>query len=139
MSLAVRTALMLMLLAPVAAAQDISIKNTSSPIGNARWQWTVYLDAPPATLEKIKCVEYHLHPTFPNPLQVVCERGQQQPFALNGSGWGEFNVAVKVQFLDGRVQSYDHWLALSAPPATVAPKKSLRKRRPRPSEPKPPQ
>jgi transcription initiation factor IIF auxiliary subunit len=137
--LAIRAAVTLMLLGPSLAAQDISIKNTSSPIGNGRWQWTIYLDAASPILDRVKCVEYHLHPTFPNPLQVVCERGQEQSFALNGNGWGEFNVAVKVQFLDGSEKSYNHWLSLNSSGATKAPKKPSRKRRPAQPLPKPQQ
>ncbi len=123
-------ALTVMALVPCVLAQDISVKNTSSTIGNGRWAWTVYLDAPSTTLDKVKCVEYHLHPTFPNPLQVVCERGQQQPFALHGSGWGEFNVVVNVKFIDGTEQQYNHWLKLSSSSPPEAPKKPSRKKRP---------
>jgi transcription initiation factor IIF auxiliary subunit len=130
-SLAIRTAVAVMALLPFVSAQDISVKNTSSVIGNGRWAWTVYIDAPPPTLDRVKCVEYHLHPTFPNPLHVVCERGQQEPFALHGNGWGEFNVVVKITFLDGTEQPYNHWLTLSRSAATEPPsKKSLLKKKP---------
>ena len=127
---AIRTGLAVTAFALCVSSQDISVENTSSPIGNGRWSWTVYLDAPSRTLDKVKCVEYHLHPTFPNPLQVVCERGQQQPFALHGSGWGEFNVVVNVKFIDGTEQHYNHWLKLSSSGVSEAPKKSLPKKRP---------
>jgi transcription initiation factor IIF auxiliary subunit len=127
----IRTVLAVMALLPFVSAQDISVKNTSSLIGNGRWAWTVYIDAPLPILDKVRCVEYHLHPTFPNPLHVVCERGQQEPFALHGNGWGEFNVVVKVTFLDGTVQPYNHWLTLSSSTATEPPpKKSVPKKRP---------
>lgn len=55
-----------------------------------------------SALDKIKYVQYTLHPTFPNPIRVVCERGpnDQEPFALHGDGWGEFDVGVKVIFVD---------------------------------------
>lgn len=120
------TALVVILLVPFVIAQDTSVKNTSSPIGNGRWSWTVFLDGPSPTLDKIKCVEYHLHPTFPNPLQVVCERGKQQAFALNGNGWGEFNVAVYVKFLDGSERSYNHWLSLTGTKAKYRRRPCLR-------------
>jgi transcription initiation factor IIF auxiliary subunit len=127
---AIRTVLAVIVFSLCVSAQDIAVENTSSPIGNGRWAWTVYLNASAPTLDKVKCVEYHLHPTFPNPLQVVCERGQQQPFALRGSGWGEFNVVVTVKFTDGTERQYSHWLKLSSSGASEAPKKSLPKKRP---------
>jgi len=96
---------------------DVVVKNTSSFIGKGRWQWTLYVDAKQDVLEKIKCVEYTLHSTYSNPIQVVCERGSNpaQSFALPGDGWGEFDVGVKVTFADRPPQSYVHRLTLAQP------------------------
>ena len=100
----------------IAAAQAVSVENTSSFVGNGRWDWTVYLRADKALLGEIKCVEYTLHPTFPNPLQVICERGNEEtPFALDGSGWGEFNVQITVKFTNRPPLQLTHWLKLSSP------------------------
>ena len=35
-------------------------------------------------------------------------------FALSSNGWGEFNIAARVFFEDGRVQNLEHWLTLKA-------------------------
>jgi transcription initiation factor IIF auxiliary subunit len=108
------------------SGQDITVKNTSSLVGNGRWQWTVYIDGAPSILDKVKCVEYTLHPTFPNPLRVICERGPHEPFALYGNGWGEFNVGVKIKFFDRKEQTYNHWLKLVEPSKVQPPQRPTR-------------
>jgi transcription initiation factor IIF auxiliary subunit len=99
---------------PVLWAQ-VKVNNSSTYIGNGRWQWTIFIEARPELLDKISCVEYRLHPSFPDPLQQVCERGSKEAFALNGSGWGEFNVKVRVSFTDRREEVFDYWLKLVSP------------------------
>lgn len=99
----------------LASAQEVKVNNTSVYVGKSRWKWTLFVEAPPDVLDKIKCVEYTLHPTFPNPIQVVCDRGNdKEAFALPGDGWGRFAVRVKVSFTDGRPpQSYSYFVKLS--------------------------
>src|SRR6516165_7227020 len=57
------------------------ISNTSTYAGAGRWDWTIFVDADPNTLEQIDCVEYTLHPTFPNPVRKVCSQPETK-FAL---------------------------------------------------------
>ena len=60
-------------------------------------------------LAQIRCVEYTLHPTFPDRIREICERGSsRQPFALTSRGWGTFQVQLRVFFKDGRTQSLTH-------------------------------
>lgn len=66
------------------------------------------LEAEPATLAQVRCVEYTLHPTFPNPIQVVCN--PQKNFALTASGWGTFEVKLRVLFKDGSILPLTHQL-----------------------------
>ncbi len=62
----------LLVAAGAARAQSgVTAGNTSKPAGDGRWDWTVYVTAPPAVLNEIRCVEYTLHPTFPNPIRRV--------------------------------------------------------------------
>jgi len=49
----------------------VAVANTSTYAGSGRWNWTIFIDADAATLRQIKCVEYTLHPTFPNPVRTV--------------------------------------------------------------------
>ena len=107
-----RLMVFLLTVAPLLFA-EITIKNSSSFVGNGRWQWLIYIEGTPAELDNVKCVEYRLHPTFPHPIQEVCERGRGEPFALRGNGWGEFEVEVRITFMDRRKQLYKHWLKLT--------------------------
>ena len=109
-------ALVMMTLRVADAQESISTANTSRPVGDGRWDWTVYLRAAPAVLDRIQCVQYRLHPTFPNPLRQVCKRGSgAQPFALSSTGWGTFSIAIKVQFRNGSTQAVTHMLSFSEP------------------------
>ena len=52
----------------------------------------------------VKCVQYTLDPTFPNPERLVCDRGKaDRPFALSGQAWGEFEIPITISYVDGRV------------------------------------
>src|SRR5437879_66223 len=96
-------------------AQSINIENKSSYIGNERWEWTLYATGDSKVINDIRCIEYKLHPTFPNPIQTVCRQGEAEtPFALNGSGWGEFNVVATVKLSGGRTVKINHWLKLAS-------------------------
>ena len=46
--------------------------------------------------------EYTLHPTFPNPARVVCDRPSR--FELAAQGWGTFTVGVKLMLKDCSVR-----------------------------------
>jgi len=45
-------------------------------------------------LDEIEKVEYHLHPSFPNPVRVITDR--ERRFELKTRGWGEFNLSANV-------------------------------------------
>ena len=111
-------ALLLVAASPCLAA--VTVKNTSSYAGAGRWDWTIFIDADPATLRQIECVEYILHPTFPNPVRQVC-RQPQTKFAYSTNGWGTFTVKVNVRYRDGRVETLDHPLVFrqQAAPASL--------------------
>lgn len=51
--------------------QIIRTANISHYIGNDRWDWTVFIQAPQEVLNTISYVEYTLHPTFPDPIRRV--------------------------------------------------------------------
>jgi len=104
------------LLAPPLAGADLRVGNVSSYAGNKRWDWTVFITAPADVLDRVRCVEYKLHPTFPEPVQVICDRGydSSRAFPLTRNGWGEFEIAVTVTFTDRKPQTARHWLSLQA-------------------------
>lgn len=87
----------------------ITVKNTSEQNGQSWWNWTVFIDSDPQTLSQIDCVQYTLHPTFPQPIQKVCTN--QNNFALTGSGYGSFDIQVRVFLKDGTVRDLPpYWL-----------------------------
>ncbi len=105
----------LLAFSPVLWAQpsEISAANSARYLGSGRWEWTVYLLADPSVIARISCVEYRLHPTFPNPNREVCQRGSaDQPFALTAEGWGRFTMHVQVRFGKGIPQEFDYDLKL---------------------------
>lgn len=112
---------LLALAAGPAAAQDISVSNTARFVTSGRYDWTIFLVADPTVLRSIASVEYTLHPTFPNPVRTVTNPAGG--FALSSSGWGEFNIFVKITFRDRRVRTLQHWLSLQSEPRAQQPAK----------------
>jgi len=110
-------ALFIWLVPAQSTAQDIVAENKSSYLGDDRWEWTIYLKGQTASLDQIKYVVYQLHPTFPQPL-VRVERLQDPkrpydaaaPFGFTTTGWGVFDVGIKITMLDGRTRTLSHRL-----------------------------
>lgn len=100
-------------LAPPHGHGEITTKNTSRYMGEGRWDWSVFIVSDDKNLEEVKCVEYTLHPTFPKPVRMICNRGSTpgRGFFLNSNGWGTFNVGIKVIFKDGDVRYLKHQLS----------------------------
>ena len=94
---------------------SIYTKNTSTRVNEDRWDWTVFIVGDSSTLEEIKCVEYTLHPTFPDPVRKICTKGSTsgRGFFLSASGWGTFIIKVKIMFKDGDVREFRHQLRFS--------------------------
>jgi hypothetical protein len=88
--------------------ESLTSRNTSRKIRENLWDWTVFLVADPATVARISCVEYTLHPTFPDPVRTVCTPSNN--FALNSSGWGTFEIGIRVMFKDGSQKHLRHQL-----------------------------
>jgi transcription initiation factor IIF auxiliary subunit len=108
----VLVALSYLWLIPGAVAQDkIIAANSAAYIGSGRWDWTVYIRAPADTIRSIRCVEYTLHPTFPNPVRQVCNSGEgPEYFPLRTNGWGTFQIPIKIQFRNGKTQTLNYQL-----------------------------
>ncbi len=88
----------------------ITTNNSATYVGKDRWNWTVFIQADDRTLYQIQCVEYHLHPTFPEPVQKVCTQGSEsgKGFFLTANGWGTFTVKLNVIFKDGERIRLNH-------------------------------
>ncbi|MBD3299222.1 MAG: hypothetical protein GF341_11240 [candidate division Zixibacteria bacterium] len=75
------------------------------------YSWCIFVDETDDVLDQIERVEYELHPTFPDPIQVRDDR--ETKFALFSSGWGEFETAIRVFFQDGTTLDTTHQLKLA--------------------------
>lgn len=81
--------------------------------GDGWWSWSVWIDGPTAELDRIKCVEYTLHPTFHDPVRTVTTR--RNNFKLSTGGWGVFPIHVRIVNKDGTERRLRHQLALHYP------------------------
>jgi hypothetical protein len=89
----------------------IETRNIATKIGKVRWRWSVFIESDSETLAMIDCVEYTLHPTFPDPVQKICNMGSPtQAFATHATGWGTFKIKLRVFFRDGTIRDLDHQL-----------------------------
>ncbi len=91
----------------------LKIKQDYEYRGNDWWRWWVWIDGQEAELDKISHVIYTLHPTFPNPVQTVENRGTK--FRLETAGWGVFRLYAKVVYKDGKETYLEHNLELEYP------------------------
>ncbi len=67
--------------------------------GEPYYQLRIYLDGDSEEdLTKVKKVVYHLHPTFPIPIQTRIDK--RTNFEVRTKAWGEFNLWAEV-FLEG--------------------------------------
>lgn len=87
--------------------------------------WTIFLlSLQEEVMSYIKKVEFRLHESFVNPIRVVT----QAPYVIEESGWGEFEVNIKVTFIDlnERTVQFYHFLKLfSTQPEIVSGDKPL--------------
>ncbi len=90
----------------------IQINNIATKNNAGSWDWKIFLESSEDILNQVKCVEYTLHPTFPNPVQEICEKGnsETQAFVLTGNGWGSFEVNIRILLKDGGIQKLIHTL-----------------------------
>jgi transcription initiation factor IIF auxiliary subunit len=81
--------------------------------GDDWWSWSVWIDGSKEEIDQIKCVEYTLHSTFPNPVRTIATR--RNNFKLTSSGWGEFTIYVRIVRKDESVLRLKHPLKLHYP------------------------
>lgn len=88
----------------------IEVKSTAVKNNTGSWDWKIFLESSDDVLNQVRCVEYTLHPTFPDPVREVCDKGndENQAFILTGNGWGSFEVKVRILLKDGGIQKLSH-------------------------------
>lgn len=96
------------------SSPELTVDNVASNIGDGSWRWTVFLQGPEEALAQVDCVEYSLHAaTFSPSVYNVCERGNSQyAFGLSATGWGTFEVGVRISLKSGQIQETSHMLRL---------------------------
>ena len=109
---------------------QITINNTASLSGKSGYyNWTVFVQADDAALNNIDHVEYLLHPTFSNP--QVSSNNRSTNFSYTSTGWGEFEIKVKIVFKNRQPPQYiSYWLRLQSkiPKAAIKSVKTVYKR-----------
>ncbi len=91
----------------------ITADNVAESIGNEKWNWTVFIKGDPKAIAQVDRVQYTLHPTFPNPVRLVRDRGDlNRPFGLSATGWGTFTVGIRVFMKDGSYKDLEHKLKI---------------------------
>lgn len=91
--------------------RTVTAQNVARQINARTWEWQIFIQGSEQTLAQVECVEYHLHPTFAEPKQTICQKGNSsRAFPLTATAWGTFPVEIRVLFKDGQVQELTHEL-----------------------------
>jgi hypothetical protein len=88
----------------------LRLEHEAHPESARRWRWAVWLEGSDAELERVDHVEYLLHPTFPEPVQV--RRNRQNKFRLEATGWGEFTISARIRHKEGTEAVMRHLVRL---------------------------
>lgn len=93
---------------------DVELKiktvNWSKQLEPGWWEWGIHLEGDKKELDRVRCAEYTLHPSFPNPLRKICSK--ENRFLLSTRGWGAFTVQVKLLLKDNSTRQLSHTLEL---------------------------
>ena len=89
------------------------IEQENEYLGNKRWRWRTWIDAPESDLARVEKVTWFLHHTFPNPVVETDERARK--FAIERTAWGRFQIRAELQLGEGDKQLLDEWLQLAYP------------------------
>ncbi|CEP63894.1 YEATS domain-containing protein YAF9 LALA0_S09e04874g [Lachancea lanzarotensis] len=88
------------------------VKPPNAPVEHTHI-WTIFVKGPNGEdlSDIIKSVVFKLHETYPNPVRTV----DAPPFELTETGWGEFEINVKIHFVEAAGEkpiSFYHHLRL---------------------------
>jgi hypothetical protein len=67
-------------------------------VGGETFDWCIFVASPADVVRTIRSVDYTLHSSFRDPLQSVST--PEDRFCLLSSGWGGFDVRIRVNFQD---------------------------------------
>lgn len=95
------------------------IEQEQTYLGQQRWQWGTWIDAPDSDLDRISKVTWLLHHTFPQPVIESIDRQRRFKIVLNG--WGMFQIRADLELIEGGPVKLSHWLKLAYPDENSAP------------------
>jgi len=92
---------------------EIKFNNWTKPTGKEYdgreyYKWRIFVDEDKTILNCINEVQYMLHPTFQNPLQI--RRNPGDKFAVEMSGWGVFLIDITVKLNNGEALNTNYTL-----------------------------
>jgi TIR domain/YEATS family len=96
----------------------LRIEQDSEYAGKDHWRWTLRLRGRQAELDRVARVTWLLHESFTPP--VVDSDDRTTRFALQGSGWGGFELRARVLMKSGRSLQLEHELVLYYPDEPAA-------------------
>ena len=76
------------------------------------YDWCVFASGDEAELQRVRAIEYTLHPSFPDPVRMVSDR--EHRFAIMSNGWGSFRIHIRILYDDGQDEVTAHWVRLDA-------------------------
>jgi transcription initiation factor IIF auxiliary subunit len=80
------------------------------------YRFRIFIKNPvPAIIEKIDYVEYHLHPSFANPIRRVGKENRKSNFFLEVDGVSAFGINIITKFHDGTEEEQSYYLNLDKP------------------------
>lgn len=91
----------------------MELKQDQQYQGADRWKWSIWVEGTNEELNSIASVEYTLHPTFSNPVQLRTDRDSK--FRLATSGWGTFTIYAKIKKTNDEEIDVEHELELYYP------------------------
>lgn len=92
---------------------NLAVAQSQKYEGDQRWRWSLWIEGSDDDLDRVESVTYTLHPTFPEPIRTVSDRGSK--FQLRCSGWGIFRIPVRVRLKDGKTIELAHQLQFAIP------------------------
>lgn len=94
---------------------NLRLRNNWKLAGEDKWKWSVFLeDDDSGEMDNVASVQYILHPTFRNPIQL--RENRKNKFALKATGWGTFVIKAFVNMKDGQRIKLEHELKFSYEP-----------------------
>ncbi len=97
------------------------IEQTADYLGNGKWNWHAWIEAPSPELKNVESVVWYLHPTYAH--AVVETQDRDCKFEIKRSAWGRFLLRAEIKHRDGGITRLRRQLQLWYPDEEAAPLK----------------